>query len=272
LLEDQRPALIGMLPPRKLTVVLLLACVCAFCSAAPGAPRSPSYEDITAPDLKGIHLTIVTVGDAPFISVFDNPDAKLCDATNLADGCKKVMSSSEWNGWIINILAELSAASGFTYSLQLPATGDTYGKADHDMSHSLDPSVYAENTKNGRGGDEFFRGTSKYDRAHMHPAFEGGNGTAPTCMFSAAYITPNRIKNAVAVAPFYQSPLSLLLRKPEKDWKTQSFQWIRPFSDNLWILLILVGISHFCCFSAISHPPPPNPILPTLGPHLSLHL
>jgi hypothetical protein len=212
---------------------LLLVCACAIDSSAANIR-----------DLSGIHLTIVTVEDDPFVSVRETAQARdSCYTENGGSGCPKrpVMSSSEWNGWIISIIAEISAASGFTYSLQLPSgEKKTYGAADKDLAKNYPASVFAANRNAGFGGDQILFGNSVYKGNYPHD-FQDGNGTAsPNVMFSAAYITPNRIDDALMVSPFHQAPLSLLLRKPDKDWKQQTFQWLRPFTTNLWMLLIIV--------------------------------
>ena len=67
--------------------------------------------------LAGVHLTIVTVEDPPFIQVRDNP-------------LGPIKPWNEWGGWVVEIIKLLSAESGFTYTLQLPTGSNTFAYGD----------------------------------------------------------------------------------------------------------------------------------------------
>ena len=98
----------------RVGLLLLLTLPAAVVTAAAAADK---YS------LAGVHLTIVTVEDPPFIQVRDNP-------------LGPIKPWNEWGGWVVEIIKLLSAESGFTYTLQLPTGSNTfaYGAADKDIS------------------------------------------------------------------------------------------------------------------------------------------
>jgi ABC-type amino acid transport substrate-binding protein len=154
------------------------------------------------PSLVGEHFTIVTVEDWPFINVRED-----CAKDRLKDCDMKHWT--EWDGWIIEVIRTLSSCAGFTYTLQLPSSGDTYGAADNDIWHQ------AGNYSSVRGADN--------------------PGLAPTVMFAGAYITPKRLNWTSITAPYSRSPLSLLVKVP--DSTSNSHKFTQPFAWPLWYMI-----------------------------------
>jgi ABC-type amino acid transport substrate-binding protein len=155
------------------------------------------------PSLAGVHFTIVTVEDWPFINVRED-----CAKEQLKS-CA-IQHWTEWDGWIVEVIQTLSSCSGFTYTLQLPSNGDTYGAADKDVWHQ------AGNYSSVRGAND--------------------PGLAPTIMFAGAYITPMRLNWTSITAPYSRSPLSLLVKVPEAT--TNSHKFTQPFTWPLWYMIV----------------------------------
>ena len=83
--------------------------------------------------LLGTHITIVTVEDWPFINVRGAEAGGSKDNTTILPWLNEETQRLNWDGWIIEIIEHLSQKAGFTYSLQLPTRGTTYGAADKEL-------------------------------------------------------------------------------------------------------------------------------------------
>jgi hypothetical protein len=169
--------------------------------------------------LEGVHLTIVTVEDWPFIDVRSCPEKgedgnHLCEVLPWWD---KETGMIAWRGWIIDLIQHLSEQSGFTFTLQLPSgfnigsrnfTGkQNYGSADHDLTYG-------------------------------NPAPDVTN---PTVMFAGAYTTVPRLSRSSITTPFATQPLSLLVKKPDPTFAT-AWMFAKPFSAELWFTIMAISL------------------------------
>ena len=93
----------------------VLTCVYALpgTSSLYGTPQHISKANVEN-SLEGVHLTIVTTEDPPFIIVRDGPN-------------EPIKPWNEWSGWIPEMTKETAKVSGFTYTLQLSSSKCTYG-------------------------------------------------------------------------------------------------------------------------------------------------
>jgi hypothetical protein len=197
--------------PRAEALVVLAALALLPTEASPALDAHHS--------LKGVHLTIVTVEDWPFIDVRSCPGKDedgnhLCEVLPWWDA---ELGRIAWRGWVVDLIQHLSEKSGFTFTLQLPSgynvgsrnyTGKpNYGSADHDLTYgNPDPDMIN-----------------------------------PTVMFAGAYTTVPRLSRSYITTPFATQPLSLLVNKPDPTFAT-TWMFAKPFTAELWYTIIAISL------------------------------
>lgn len=145
--------------------------------------------------LSGVHLTIVTTEDPPFIAVRDPIDGTITEW-------------QKWSGWIPAMIAAVAEEAGFTYSLQLNSGTNTksYGQSDKDLQSGV------------------FREEANKDT--FNEKDQGGFGSGPANInWAGAYITTSRLEASKETAPFYTAPLSLLIRAQSKCSGSSNFSF-----------------------------------------------
>jgi hypothetical protein len=161
--------------------------------------------------LKGVHLTIVTTEDPPFIIVRDGPN-------------EPIKPWEEWGGWIPEIIKETAKVSGFTYTLQLSSNECTYcyGASDKEV---------------------IFGKTRTNETTSTFPIAErGGFGIAPPDVhWAGAYITTKRRDALDITSPFFTAPLSLAVLKQEPSIWGKAGSFVQPFNAKLWALILGMG-------------------------------
>ena len=191
-----------------------------FCSIVYALPNTSSLystvQHLAKADvensLKGVHLTIVTTEDPPFIIVRDGPN-------------EPIKPWEEWGGWIPEIIKETAKVSGFTYTLQLSSNECTYcyGASDKEV-------IFGKTRTN--------QTTSTFPIAER-----GGFGIAPPDVhWAGAYITTKRLDAFDMTDPFLSAPLSLMVRRASPDWNTRFFAVFRPFTNHLYITIVVLWL------------------------------
>ena len=129
--------------------VLLMLCVCTPIIALPSSSRLyGNTSHVPSADLEnrldGVHLTIVTTEDPPFITVRDPAPGS------------HILPAEQWSGWIPEVIRECSKLSGFTFSLQLSSSKATtaYGASDSEVifGRVRSPHNGVEYAKEDKGG------------------------------------------------------------------------------------------------------------------------
>jgi hypothetical protein len=191
-------------------------------------------------DMTGVTLRIVVVEDYPFVQVREDP-------LNMSS---PILPPSEWSGWIIALLSELSLKAGFDYELQLPSGPNTlsYGAGTKDVQNGLcrrnndckkGPGMAHNLTSVFVNGAEYAGQILNGKLGHDRPP-DDWRGWNPDVMMSAAYITPQRSSFSTMTTPFTRQPLAVLVGAPPKHWARQFFlaQWLKPFSGGLWRVIL----------------------------------
>ena len=209
----------------ELLVITLLVYVSALpeTSSMYGTPHHLSKADVEN-SLSGVHFTIVTTEDPPFISVRDRAGAP-------------IKPWQQWTGWIPEIIKETAAASGFTYTLQLSSSENTYAYG------ASDKEVIFNRTRTSAV-------TSTYAEAD-----QGGFGeAAPDVHWAGAYITTKRRDALEMTAPFHTAPLSLAVLKQGPGVWSQAGSFLQPFSLDLWCLLFGMAFAAGLIFMFLEQP------------------
>jgi hypothetical protein len=205
-----------MLAAHLMLVVLVLTTVPSLVALPSSSTLYGNVSHVQAADLEnrldGVHLTIVTTEDPPFITV-RGPAAG-----------SSILPWQSWSGWVPEVIRECSVKSGFTYTLQLSSANATtaYGASDKEVifGRSRSPeNSYALQDQGGYG--------------HTGP---DGKRSIPDVHWAGAYITHKRLDSLHMTAPYATAPLSLLVMAHDKQWFHKMASVVQPFSTSLWVV------------------------------------